>query len=330
MLLAPFLSLFLGLWSSSASASTPPEPRGVSTSDLALNALPILGPAVPKVLLPGYTIRHDAPEVHLQFAISDDRGQAVRHLSRGDFQILDNQRAVTSIRDFSRSDDLPLQLGVLLDVSDSVKKSFALERQALQYVAGHLLRAQSDRIFLATFSRNAILRQPYTGNREELLQATSTIAQEGHTTYLFDCLYQMSLDQFSSDPSNVTAERVLLLISDGNDTGSVHSLEETISVAQRRGIQIYALAFHPARFTSSGDHVLKRLADATGGTFVIVNSVRDFNTISTMMDQQMRSQFAVSFQPAEPTPGFHSVQIELLGDSKFRVHARQGYFFGTP
>ena len=332
MLLVPFLSLFLALWSTDTSASAPaaPEPRTGSASDLALGAIPLPGPAVAKTPLPGYTIRHEASEVRLQFTISDDRGRPVNRLSLSDFRVLDNQRTVASIRNFSRSDDAPLQLAVLLDVSDSVKKSLPYERQAVQFVIAHLLRSQSDRLFVATFSRDTTLRQSFTGDREALFQATSRIGQQGYTTYLFDSLYHVCLDQFSPDPLKDTAQRIVLLISDGNDTGSVHSLDEAISAAQRRGIQIYAVAFHSARSSSAGDLVLQRLADATGGASFIVNNGEGFAAISASIEQQMRTQFAVSFQPVEPVPGFHAVQIQLLVDnSKLRVHARQGYFLGT-
>jgi VWFA-related protein len=330
MLWVPFFSLFLLLGSTSSLAFASPEPRAGSTSDVAFGAVPIPDRTIAKTLLPGYTIRHEAPEVRLQFSISDERGHAVNRLSQSDFQVLDNQRTVTHIRNFSRSDDLPLRMGMLLDVSDSVRKGLAYERQAAQFVIGHLVRFQSDQVFLATFSRDATLRQGFTNDREALFQSMSKVGQQGHLTYLFDSLYHVSLDQFSPDPSSDTAQRVLLLISDGSDTGSVHSLEEAITAAQRRGIQIYALTFHPSRFSSPGDQVLKRLADATGGQFLIASNDKDIPGLCALMEQQMRAQFAVSFQPAEPVPGFHSVHIELLRDSRLRVHARQAYFFGTP
>jgi VWFA-related protein len=330
MLWVPLYSIFLILGCVDAFAMPSPEPGAANTRDVALGGFTIPDRSVAKTLLPGYTIRHEAPEVRLQFSLSDDRGRAVNRLSRSDFQVLDNQRTVTSIRDFSRSDDLPLQLGVLLDISDSVRKNLEHERQAVQFVVRHLLRSSSDHAFLATFSRDMKLRETFTDDREALLRATSAIAQQGHATYLFDSLYHLCLDEFPPGSASDTAQRVLLLISDGNDTGSVHSLEEAITVAQRRGIQIYALTFHPSRFSSVGDQTLKRLSDATGGQFMIASTDKDIPGMCATMEQQMRAQFAVSFQPAEPSPGFHLVQIKLLGDSKLRVHARQGYFFGTP
>jgi VWFA-related protein len=327
MLVVPFLSLWLVLCGTDGSACASLKTRTGETQ--ALNSSAIPARTIALSVLPEYTIRHEAPEVRIQFNVSDGAGRTINHLSQSDIQILDNQRTVPYIRDFSRSEDLPLQLAMLLDVSDSVHKSVALERQAVQFAIGHLLRSESDRFLLATFSRETSLLQGFTGDRRALLQTASNIGQQGHATYLFDSLYHLCLEQFSPDPPSDAAQRILLVISDGNDTGSVHSLGEATSVAQRRGIQIYALAFHSSRITSAGDQVLKHLAEATGGQFVIANSDRDVPALCSTMEQQMRTQFVVSFQPAELAPGFHTVRIELLRNSKGKVHTRSGYFVGT-
>src|SRR5271169_2683141 len=73
---------------------------------------------------PGYTIRHTVPEIRLQFSVADEQGRLVTDLSARDIRIFDDHSAVRRIRQFSRADDLPLQVGLLLDVSDSVQKSY--------------------------------------------------------------------------------------------------------------------------------------------------------------------------------------------------------------
>jgi len=335
MLLAPFLSLFLALCPGDACASTPPSPApgfAERTSEALPDniALPAANWTLAKAVLPGFTIHHQVAEVRLQFSVSDDQGRPLTDLSLRDFQILDNQRAVTKVRDFSRSDDLPVQLGLLLDVSDSVQNSLLGQRQAVQCLITQLLRWQNDRAFLASFSKDAKLWQGYTSDPSALRQALSIVQQTGYVTYLYDTLYRICLQQFSPDQTGEISQRILVLISDGEDTGSIHSLEDAVAVAQRRGIEIFTMSLHPPRLTPPGDKILKRLADATGGAFFVVSSDKDFSSISMSMEQQMRTQFAVSFQPAEPTTGFHAVQIRPLGDSELRVHARQSYVLGTP
>ncbi len=285
---------------------------------------------VAKAMLPGYTIRHTVPEVRIQFTVADDRGRLLPSLTRGDFRILDNHDAVLQIRDFTRLDDLPLQVGILLDVSDSVQKSAALQRQAALFFVQQVLHPQSDRAALFAFSNEVRLWQSSTGDRDALGQALARVQQLGYATYLYDGVYRACQDQFPASAEGDFAQRILVLISDGNDTGSLHSMADAIFAAQRREVQIFALSVHPDRILAIGDSALRQLADATGGQFFRAKSERDFPAVFTAMEQQMRTQYSVSFQPAAQTPGFHAVKIELAGKEIVRVHARQGYFYDAP
>jgi Ca-activated chloride channel homolog len=308
--------------------ASPPQPTPESS---ALN----LGPSasswtIAKAVLPGYTIRHTVPEVRIQFTVADGRGRLLQSLTRSDFHILDNRDAVPQIRDFSRLDDLPLQVGILLDVSDSVQKSAARQRQAALFFVRHVLHPQSDRAALFAFSNEVRQWQATTGDRDALSQALARVQQLGFATYLFDGLYRVCQDQFPQSTDDGFAQRILVLISDGNDTGSLHSLADAIYAAQLREVQIFALSVHPGHVLSIGDSTLARLADATGGQFFLANGEKDFPAIFTAMEQQMRTQYSVSFEPAAPNPGFHAVKIEMEGEASLRVHARQGYFYDAP
>jgi len=142
-------------------------------------------------------------------------------------------------------------------------------------------------------------------------------------------VYHACLEQFSPSQHGDSAQRILVLISDGEDTGSLHTMADAISAAQRREVQVYALSVHKARQSPPGDSALKRLAESTGGQLYVAASEKDFPGLFAAMEQQMRSQYAVSFQPVDKSPGFHTVQIEMAGGPKFRIHARNGYFLDT-
>ena len=105
-----------------------------------------------KSIFPGYTIRRTAPEVRLQFSVADEHGQQVTNLSVNDVRVFDNQSAVPRIRQFSRLQDLPLQLGILLDVSDSVQHTSSPEKLAAQFFVQQFLQPQTDRAFLMAFA----------------------------------------------------------------------------------------------------------------------------------------------------------------------------------
>ena len=285
---------------------------------------------IAKAVLPGYTIRTTVPEVRLQFTVADDQGRLLKSISSGDVRVIDNRVTVRRIRDFSRRENLPLQVGILLDVSDSVERDALRERRATQYFVTHILRPETDRAALMAFSHELRLWQRSTGERDTLTQALERVPQRGHITYLYDSVYHACLDQFSPVQEDESAQRILVLISDGEDTGSLHPIADAISAAQRREVQIIALSVHSARQSAPGDKFLKQLAESTGGQLYIAAAERDFPAIFSAMEQQMRTQYTVTFQPADRTPGFHTLQIEVAGDQKLRIHTRNGYYFDAP
>jgi VWFA-related protein len=279
---------------------------------------------------PGYTIRRTVPEVRLQFSVVDEHGQLVTNLSARDLRIFDNQSAVQQIRHFSRQQDLPLQMGILLDVSESVQKTTSREKLATRFFVQQVLRPQTDRAFLMAFAANVKLWQPSTGELAALRQAVDRIQQPGYETNLYDGLFSACFNQFPQLDGSDVAQRVIVLFSDGDDTGSLHGIRDVIGLAQRYEIQIFALSIHATRKPNRGDEVLQRLADETGGRFYVAASDKDFPAVFAEMEQQMRTQYAISFQPQQETSGFHSLRVELTSPQKMRIHSRQGYYFGAP
>ncbi len=281
-------------------------------------------------IVPSYTIRRTVPEVRLQFSIADERGRLVTSLTQDDFRILDNQATVRHILNFSRLDDLPLQLGLLLDVSDSVQKSVLREKLAAQSFLQMVLRPQTDRAFLIAFGRDVRLWQTSTGDRTELSQALQRIQQLGYSTNLYDGLYSACARQFPQPARDEAVQRVVLLFSDGEDTDSLHGMTDVIALAQRKEVQIYAISMHASRKLLHGDEVLQQMADQTGGHFYPASTEKDLPAVFAEMQQEMRTQYYVSFRPQQETPGFHELRLESTGPQKLRVHARQGYYFDAP
>ena len=275
---------------------------------------------------PEYTIRRTAPEVRVQFSVADERGRPITDLTADDIRIIDDHFAVHRIRQFSRPQDLPLQVGLLLDVSDSVQKSIPHEKKAAQVFFDQVMRPMSDWAFLMGFGRDAQLWQDSTGDIPALDRALQRIQQSGYSTNLYDSIFDACLNFRRTEPGTQT-QRVILLFSDGEDTASAHTLGEAIALAQRREIQIYTVAMHPGRRFAAGDAALRQLADETGGHMYVFSRERELQTIFTAMDRQIRTQYNVSFAAERHTPGFHDLRIETTSRGNLHVHARQGYYF---
>jgi VWFA-related protein len=319
---APLTSGADGLPADDATMSVLTTPS--STSDLRQSWI------LAKSISPEYTIRRTVPEVRLQFSVADEHRRLVTSISPIDLRIFDNQSAVQRIRQFSRLEDLSLQLGILLDVSDSVQKSASREKLATQYFVQQVLRPETDRAFLTAFGQDVKLWQTSTGDAAALRHALERIPQQGYSTNLYDGLFSACFGQFPQMGEPDVAQRIVVLFSDGEDTGSLHALQDVISMAQRNDIQIFALSIHARRKSTTGDEVLQRLADETGGRLYVANSDKDFPAVFTDMEQQMRTKYAVFFQPQQETPGFHALRLELTGPRKTHARARQGYYFEAP
>lgn len=293
--------------------------------------MPVSDPALRTTaysVFPSYTIRRTVPEVRLQFSVDDENGRQVSNLTQDDVRILDNLSPVQRVRQFSRMHDLPLQVGIVIDVSDSVQKTVVREKLAAQYFVQQVLRPQTDRAFLMAFGREVKLWQASTGDRPQLSLAVQRIQQAGYATNLYDGLFAACNGQFPQ--SDDLAQRAIVLFSDGDDTDSLHGMQDVLALAQRSEIQIYAVSVHPKRKALGGDEVLRRLTDETGGRFYLATTEKDFPAIFAAMEQQLRTQYYVSFRPQEETPGFHSLGLEMTGPQRLHVHVRQGYYFEAP
>ena len=295
-------------------AATPPLPDLPETSD----HLP--------AGTPGYVFRHTVPEVRLQFTVADEQGRLVQDLAPEDVRIFDNQSPVSRFSDFERDQDLPLHLGLVLDTSDSVKRVLAEEKAAATGFLGQVMRPQSDTAFVMAFGGDVKLWQAATADRHALNDAIARLKQPGWGTRLFDALYSACAGQLSAAGDGKLVHRALVVLSDGDDTESFRGLRDVIAVAQRNEIQIYALTIHAARIADRGDRVLQRLAEATGGRLFVAQSSNDLGSAFAQIEQDLRTQYYVSFPPQEATPGFHALRIEVRPEQKLEVHARQGYY----
>jgi len=278
-------------------------------------------------LAPDYTIRRNAREVRLEFTVADERGRLITGLSSSDIRVFDDQSPVREIRQFLRQDDLPLQIGILLDVSDSVQKTILREKLATQLFVHRVLHPQTDRAFLMAFSADLKVWQGSTGDSAALQQAAQRISSPGTTTNLYDALFYACRTYFPQTSNDGSAQHILLLFSDGNDTGSLHGLPEAIAQAERHEIQVYAVSVHSKGWNTRGDEILTHIADSTGGHFYLANSEKDFPAVFDAMAQQMRTHYSVSFPPVRETAGFHSLRLETTIPQRVQVHARQAYYF---
>lgn len=272
------------------------------------------------------TIKKRVDEVNLLFIATDKHGKFVRNLNQGDFSILDDHKPPQSILEFHRETDLPLELGLLIDVSGSVRSRFDFEQEAATGFLQQVLRKGFDKAFVMGFNSHSQITQDFTDSAT-LLSVGINHLHSGGGTALYDAVYRASKEKFLKDHPDHPARKAIIIISDGEDNQSEYSRTQAIEMAQRAEVIIYAISTDDSGLILRGDQVLEQLAEATGGRAFFPYKTKDITHAFAAIEDELRSQYAVSYKPADFNADgrFRSIEITSL-KKDLQVRARKGYF----
>jgi Ca-activated chloride channel family protein len=272
------------------------------------------------------TIRKRVDEVNVLFIATDKHGKFVRDLNEKDFSILDDNKPPQSILNFRRETDLPLHLGLLIDVSGSVHGRFEFEQDAATSFLQHSIRAGFDKAFIVGFNTQSQMSQDFTDN-VQLLSAGVHKLQDGGGTALYDAIYRACKEKFLKDRPDHPARKAIVIVSDGEDNQSEYTRAQAIEMAQRAEVIIYAISTDDSGLVLRGDKVLEQLAAATGGRAFFPFKMKDITHSFAAIEDELRSQYIVSYKPADfdADGRYRSIEISAL-KKDLQVRARKGYF----
>ena len=272
------------------------------------------------------TIHKRVDEVNVLFIATDKHGKFVRDLGQNDFAILDDHKPPQSILNFRRETDLPVHLGLLIDVSGSVHGRFDFEQNAATSFLQHSIRAGFDKAFIVGFNTQSQMSQDFTDN-VELLSAGVHKLQDGGGTALYDAIYRACKDKFLKDRPDHPARKAIVVVSDGEDNQSEFTRAQAIEMAQRAEVIIYAISTDDSGLILRGDKVLSQIAEATGGRAFFPFKMKDITHSFAAIEDELRSQYIVSYKPADfdADGRYRSIEISAL-KKDLQVRARKGYF----
>jgi VWFA-related protein len=272
------------------------------------------------------TIHKRVDEVNVLFIATDKHGKFVRDLNQNDFAILDDHKPPQSILNFRRETDLPLHLGLLIDVSGSVHGRFDFEQNAAISFLQHSIRAGFDKAYVVGFNTHLQMSQDFTDN-VQLLSAGVHNLQDGGGTALFDAVYKTCHDKLLKDRSEHPVRKAIIILSDGEDNQSEVSKAQAIEMAQRAEVIIYAISTDDSGLILRGDKTLEQLAEATGGRAFFPFKMKDITHSFAAIEDELRSQYVVSYKPADFDADGRYRSIEISANKKdLQVRARKGYF----
>ena len=268
--------------------------------------------------------------MNVVFNVTDKHGKQIIDLKQTDFRVLDDNRPVEQIRSFRAETNLPLQVGLLIDASNSVRDRFKFEQESAIEFLNQTIRFRYDHAFVVGFDATPEITQDYTDDTEKLAHGVRELRPGGGTA-MFDAIYYACRERQLTSSRAIPTRRAIILLSDGEDNLSHVTREDAIEMAQRAETIVYTISTNISGVKGQGDKVLERIADATGGRAFFPFQIRDVANDFAEIQNELRSQYAVSYKPSDFKADGHYRTIEIVANDRknLRVRSRRGYYAPT-
>jgi len=273
------------------------------------------------------TIKVGVNEVNLIFTVTDKHSRYIPNLQLHDFALLDDQKAPANVTSFHQQINLPLRVGLLIDTSTSIHSRFKFEQQAATEFLLQILKAKSDRAFVMGFDVTPTVTADWTQDLDALETGVNRLSPGGGTA-LFDAVYTACRDKLlDASRGQEPVRKAIILLSDGDDNQSRVYLSEAIKMCQRSETIIYSISTNWTPSRGEGDKVMAQLAGDTGGQVFFPPSVEEVSTSFKDIEEELRSQYALTYTPADfKTDGSFRTIYLYCNDRRYQVRARKGYF----
>jgi VWFA-related protein len=270
-------------------------------------------------------------EVNVVFTVTDKHGRRITDLKRSDFQVLDDNKPPAQINSFHAETNLPLQVALLIDASNSVRDRFKFEQESAVEFLNQTVRPHYDQALVIGFDATPEVTQDFTDDTVALAHGVRELRPGGGTA-LYDALYYTCRDKLMKTTTTGTVRRAVILLSDGEDNLSHVTREEAIEMAQRAEAIVYTISTNVSGTKSAGDKVLERIADATGGRAFFPFQISEVANAFAEIQDELRSQYAISYKPADLKYDGHYRTIEIVANDRknLRVRSRRGWYSPLP
>lgn len=250
------------------SSRKPPAPApGKSSSVTTITPLPSAPAAMPAGAADPGSIRVSVNEVIVPVTVTDDRGRFVSDLDKKDFQLFEDNKPQT-IRFFTRDRNQPVVMGFLLDMSTSSRIHWKNFQSATEELIQNLMPGDPKYSgYLITYGQDAEVAVNTTTDPEPLVEKVRQLKPGGGSA-LYDAVYLACTSRKLVKGEPYQPRRVIVIVGDGHDNASKHSLEQVIELAQRNLVTVYCISTEAFGFSDPSTSNLVRLATQTGGRVV--------------------------------------------------------------
>ena len=274
----------------------------------------------------GSSILVNADLVLVPLTVTDPQNRLVTGLERSNFQVFDNNSAQI-IKSFA-TEDAPLSIGIVFDLSGSMQSKFLRARKALS----EFLRTcnPQDEFFVIGFNDRPAVLVDYTSDVEDV-EARMVMLRPENRTALIDAIY-LGVNKLRDAKYS---RRALLVVSDGGDNRSRYTEGELNRAVRESEVQIYSIGifdqYAPTVEEQNGPQLLHELSEATGGRLFQVRDVQDLSDIAERISEELRNEYVIGYTPTDRRHNgvWRKVNVRLLPPSglpELTVHNREGYY----
>jgi Ca-activated chloride channel family protein len=271
-------------------------------------------------------IKVDVDLVLVPVTVTDPMNRLVTGLDKDNFTLLEaNTRQ--EIRHFS-SEDAPLSLGVIFDISGSMSNKIGKSRDAV--IEFFKTANPQDEFFMVTFADKPELISDFTSSVEDIQSKLIMATPKGRTALLDGIYMALSKMREAKNP-----KKALLIISDGGDNRSRYTDSEIKALVKEADVQIYAIGIYDdAKATPEeirGPYLLSEITDVTGGRTFPVNDVNDLADTAIKIGVELRNQYVLGYRPSNKARDgkWRKLKVKLTppkGLPPLNVHSKTGYY----
>lgn len=256
--------------------------------------------------------------------VTDAEDRLVPDLGRGDFEIYDNDK-LQELAVFN-AESQPFTAVLMLDTSGSMTDSLKLVYAGAEQFLARL--QPQDKAQVGAFNDKIEFNGVFTSDRDELAAALREL-DFGYPTRLYDAIDQ-SLNQLTGHEGR----RVIVLLTDGEDTASKVGQGHVLDRARNDEVMIYGIGLESvylagrSRVRTKPDRVLRKLAEETGGGYYLLSGTKDLDATFARIAQELRSQYVLGFAPTALDGKVHKLTVKVKRPG-MKVRARKTYVAAT-
>lgn len=264
--------------------------------------------------------RSSVEMVVVRAAVIDPLNRYVIGLEKEHFKLFDNKVEQT-ISHFS-SENAPLSVGIILDVSGSMSSNLAgAKSSVIRFLQQGMAQ---DEYFLVTFNDRTVLVQDFTHKGDEIRSNIAFVQAKGRTA-LYDAAYA-GLQKLSEARHD---KKALIIITDGEDNSSRYTFSDVKEFAKESDAQIYVIG--EKGYQGYGRAIISELVGLTGGRAFFPNSLKSLDYYCDLIHTELRNQYVLGYVPNNHAQDgkWRKIKVQLSppeGLPKLNVHAKEGYF----